>query len=456
LIERSGGQDGPGVASAKGLSMIVEEDGPAGGRTSGVGRGERHRPAVPGTREFVAVVAGCVAMAAISIDLLLPAFADIRAEYGLAADSTAPSRLITSFFLGLAVGQLVYGPLSDRLGRKPMLYAGLAVYVVGALGAVLAPTFTALVACRFLWGLGAAAPRSLAVAMVRDSYSGERMARTMSHVMATFILVPVFAPTVGAGAIALAPWRVVFWIPMVAAVLVGLWSLRLPETLPPERRRSVSPRALTEAVRVVVTTRETFAFGLAVTALFGIMTGFVGGAEMLFDDVFGQRDLFPLLFGIIACMLGAGNVLSGRLVMRLGLDRLVRFGACYVVATSVVFVALVLATDGRPPLWSFVLSVALFLPGAMALVPSCNTAAMAPVPHVAGMAAAILGALSTGGGALLGSVVDGAFDGTVRPFALWTFGYAVAAALAILVLARRVEPTPDPTWADDEPVATAT
>ena len=118
------------------------------------------------------------------------------------------------------------------------------------------------------------------------------------------------------------------------------------------------------------------------------------------------------------------------------------------------FAVLALATDGRPPLWAFVVSMALFLPGAMSLVPGCNTAAMAPVPHVAGMAAAILGTLSTSGGALLGSLVDGAFDGTVRPFALRTFVYAVVAAFAILVLARRVGPKPDPAWADDEPVAT--
>ena len=426
----------------------------ATGWTKHTGWVVRSRPAVPGTREFVAIIASCMAMAALSIDLLLPAFPDIRTEFGLGPDSTEPAQLITFFFLGLAVGQLVYGPLSDRYGRKPLLYSGLVIYVAGALGAVLVPSFTALIACRFVWGLGAAAPRSLAVAMVRDSYAGDRMARTMSHVMATFVMVPVFAPALGAAAIAVAPWRVVFWIPMLAAVAVALWSLRLPETLPRERRRSVSPGALLDAFKVVVTTRETLAFGLAVTALFGIMTAFVGGAEIIFKDVYGEESLFPVLFGLIACMLGVGNVVSGRLVMRLGLSRLVRFGACYVVVAAVGFTVMVLATDGRPPLWAFVVGLALFLPGAMSLVPSCNTAAMAPVPHVAGMAAAILGTLSTGGGALLGALVDSAFDGTVTPFAVRTLIYAIAAALAIVVLARRAAPNADPRWADDEPVAT--
>ena len=161
-----------------------------------------------------------------------------------------------------------------------------------------------------------------------------------------------------------------------------------------------------------------------------------------------------MLFGLIACMLGVGNVVSARIVMSLGLSRLVRLGACYVVVAAVGFTVLVLATDGRPPLWAFVVGLALFLPGAMSLVPSCNTAAMAPVPHVAGMAAAVLGTLSTAGGAILGALIDSAFDGTVQPFALRSLIYAVVAAFAILVLARRVSPKADPTWADDEPVAT--
>ena len=139
-------------------------------------------------------------MAALSIDLLLPAFADMREEFGLAEDSAAPARLITAFFVGLALGQVVYGPMSDRYGRKPLLYAGLVIYVAGAVAAVFMPTLGAVVVCRVVWGFGAAAPRSLALAMVRDRYEGEQMATTMSHVMATFILVPVVAPALGAAA----------------------------------------------------------------------------------------------------------------------------------------------------------------------------------------------------------------------------------------------------------------
>jgi DHA1 family bicyclomycin/chloramphenicol resistance-like MFS transporter len=395
--------------------------------------------------EFVALVATCMAMAAMSIDFMLPAFPEMREEFGLAPDSNEVARLVTTFFLGLAVGQLVYGPLSDRFGRRKPLYAGLVIYAIGATACALTPTLGATVAFRFVWGFGAAAPRSLALAMIRDSFEGDRMARTMSHVMATFILVPVFAPAVGAAAMVVAPWRIVFWIPVAAAGGLALWMLRLPETLPPERRRSVSPSALWEALRLVFRSRETVAFGLAVTFLFGIMTSYVASSQLIFEDVYDQDDLFPLLFGLIACMLGVGSLLSARLVMQMGIAGLVRAGAFYMLAATGLFTVLVLATDGKPPLWAFCVACGLMLPGVTVLVPNCNTAAMGPVAHVAGMAAAVLGTLSTAGGALLGSMVDEAIDGSVRPFALGALVYGAVAAFAILVLARRVPTAPPET-----------
>lgn len=377
-----------------------------------------------------------MAMAAMSIDFMLPAFPEIREEFGLADDSTAVSQLITAFFMGLAAGQLLYGPMSDRFGRKRLLYLGLGVYVVGAVGASLAPSLGATVACRAVWGFGAAAPRSLALAMVRDSFEGERMARTMSQIMTVFILVPVFAPGIGALFLTVAPWQVVFWIPVVAALCVSFWLLRLPETLPPTDRRSVSPAALLEALRVVVRTRTTMAYGIGVTMLFGVMTSFLGGSQLIFERVYDQEELFPVLFGGIACMLGIGSLLSGRLVMLLGLDRLIRYGVAYMVAAGVVLTVLVTATDGEPPLWAFCVALGLLLPGVTMLVPSANSAAMGPVPHVAGMASAVLGTISTGGGALLGSIVDGAFDDTVRPFTYGALGYVLLAAVAIVGVAQ--------------------
>ena len=392
--------------------------------------------AAPRSKEFLAIVATCMGMSAVSIDLLLPAFPDMRADFGLGPGATEVSRVITAYFLGLAVGQLFYGPLSDRFGRKRMLYAGMAIFLLGAVASVVQTSLAGIVVCRFVWGLGAAGPRSLAIAMVRDTFEGDRMARTMSLIMATFILVPVFAPAVGSAILAIAPWRAVLWLQIGIAVALTLWLTRLPETLRPGDRRSVSPRALVVAARAVFRSRQTVAFGLAVTALFGIMTSYIGTSEVVIDEVFGEADRFPLIFGLIACTLAVGSLLSARVVMRIGLTRLVHLAVAYLVASAAVLALLAWATDGAPPLWAFCLVLAFVLPGIPLLVPSCNTAAMAPLGHVAGMGSAVLGTISTAGGAILGTLTDSAFDGTVRPFAYHVLAYAAIAAGAIVLLAR--------------------
>ena len=390
----------------------------------------------PSPRMFVGFVAACMAMAALAIDLMLPAFGDMRTEFDLAADSTAVSWVLTGFFLGLAGGQVVYGPLSDRFGRKPLLFAGLALYAASGTAAAFMPSLGGLVVCRMLWGFGAAAPRSLALAMVRDSYGGEEMARTMSLVMATFIVVPVFAPGLGAVALQVVPWRVLLLIPVAAAVVLAVWATRMPETLAVERRRSVAPAALLEAFVAVVRNPQSAAFTVVVTCLFGIMTSFLGSFEVIVSDVYDRDRSFPVLFGVLATTLGGGALLSARLVGRLGLYRLLRVTATYLIVVAAAMATVATVTDGRPPLWLFLAVLAGVLPAMSVLLPNSNSAAMAPVPHVAGMAAAVIGTLSTAGGALLGSRIDAAFDGTVRPFAYGVLGFSVVAVTAIFVVTR--------------------
>ncbi|MET0143754.1 MAG: multidrug effflux MFS transporter [Ilumatobacteraceae bacterium] len=388
-------------------------------------------------REFVALMAACQAMVAISIDVMLPAFPDMREEFGLASDSTETAWVITAFFLGLAAGQLFYGPLSDRFGRKPPLYTGLGIMIVAALASVFAPTLGLLIVCRVVWGVGAAAPRSIAMAMIRDTFSGNLMARTMSHVMSVFVLVPAFAPGMGSIVLVVLPWRAVFGIPLVAAAVVVLWLRRMPETLPVDRRRSTSPRALAEAAGAVVRTPQTIGFAIALTCVFGLMTAYIGSSEIIIDEVFGREDQFSLIFGVLALFLACGAFLNARLVMRLGLTRMLRYSACYLVGAAAFLAIVAAATGGTPPLLLFGLAMAVLLPVVTATTPNANTAAMMPLPHVAGMAAALLGTVATGGGALLGSVIDARYDGTITPFANGVLVYSCIAALSILVLGLR-------------------
>jgi DHA1 family bicyclomycin/chloramphenicol resistance-like MFS transporter len=389
-----------------------------------------------GGPEFLAVVASCMAMAALSIDLLLPAFPDMREDFGLPPGSTEISRVITTFFFGLAAGQLVYGPLSDRYGRKRMLWIGLGVFVLGAVASALTTTLASMDVARFVWGFGAAACRSIAIAMVRDTFEGDRMARVMSFVMAAFIMVPVFAPAVGAGLLELMPWRGLLWIQAAAGAGLALWLVRMPETLHPEDRRSVSPRSLAAAALVVVRNRQAVVFGLAQTAIFGIIISYLGSAEVVIDEVFGQADRFALIFGVLAATLALGSLLSARLVVQVGLARLVRMGAAYLLVLATALAAVVVAADGRPSLWAYGLTMALLLPGISIVIPSCNTAAMAPLGHIAGMGAAVLGTVSTAGGAVLGTLTDRAYDGSLTPFALHVLVYVVLGCGGILLFGR--------------------
>ena len=396
-----------------------------------------HDPVSMGRREFVGIVAGCQAMAASSIDLMLPAFKKIRADFDLPPDSSRVGWIVTAFFLGIAVGQLIYGPLSDRFGRKPLLYVGLAIMICSAAAAALAPSLQVIFICRVFWGFGAAAPRSLAIAMVRDRFGGEQMARTMGFVMATFMVVPVVAPSLGALLIRFAPWRIVFWAPCVFAAGLAVWLTRLPETLPVELRRGVRPRDMLGALRAVLRTRATVAYGLAACCLFGTMASFVGNLEVIINDVYNYDAAFPFIFGSLGIVLAVGSLVSARIVIRVGLQRLVRWAATLFVAANTGFLIVALSTHGRPAFWLLCLFIGLMLLGISVLNANTNTAAMAPVPHVAGMAAAMLGATATAAGALLAAIVNAAFDNSVRPFAIGVFVFAVIAAFCVLVVAPR-------------------
>ncbi|MBW3621645.1 MAG: MFS transporter, partial [Actinobacteria bacterium] len=259
-----------------------------------------------GRVEFTSLLAMSMALSALGIDLMLPAFGDIRADLGLPADSTAVSGLVTAYFLGLAAGQLLYGPLADRFGRRPTLYLGYAIYAGGALFATFAPTLTLLLVSRFIWGLGAAGSRVVTLAVIRDAYDGERMSRAMSFVMAVFLLVPVLAPSLGAGIAAVGSWRWIFGTCVVAVAIMAVWSLRLPETLREEHRRELRFDRLLEAARIVASDRRTVSYSLAMTALYGVLTAYLGSSEIIFTEVFDAEDEFPVLFGALAATMGVG------------------------------------------------------------------------------------------------------------------------------------------------------
>ena len=370
------------------------------------------------------------ATGALATDMMLPAFPSMREAFGLDPASTEVALVVTAFFIGLGMGSLVWGPLSDSLGRRRVLWAGLAVYAIGAIGAVFAPSLGALLLWRLISGLGAASLRAVSQAVVRDLYSGGAMAAVLSYVMAVFILVPIVAPSLGSLVLLAGAWQGVFVVFAAFAAVMALWLLRLPETLPETRRIPFRRANLADAARVVL--RSRFAVGLILSqvAAFGFFTSYLASSEAIVADVLGLEEWFPVIFGATAAVLGAGVLVNTRLLRRLGLRRVLVVALRTYLAATLLLLAIALASDGTPPLWAYVLGLGPVMLAYSMLLPDLNSAAMLPMGRVAGMASAIIGGSTLLGGALIGSLIDRTFDGTITPFAIAAVLSASAAVAA--------------------------
>lgn len=399
-------------------------------------------------RELIVFLAMAMALSALGIDLLLPAFPDIRAEFGLAPGSTVVSRFITAYFVGLAVGQLAIGPLADRFGRRVLLRAGIALYLVGATLTIVAPTFASLLVARLVWGVGAATGRVLAVAIVRDRFVGAAMARTVSLIMAVFVTVPVVAPAIGVVMLRFLAWDQLVLLNVVAALLVLAWSARLEETLPATSRRTLHPRELWDSASRVLRHPSAGPLVIAQAVLFGGFASYLSTSEVVYREVFDSETLFPLLFGGMALVMGLATLVNGRLVERIGLSRMLRIDLAGYLLGATVLLAVAIVTGGRPPLAVYVVVLAVLLSSHAVLIPNLNARAMEPMGDIAGTASAINGSLLVGGGAIIGAGIDRAYDGSVLPLAaaMVVIGLVTAALLrrSLAGISGTADPSPDP------------
>lgn len=398
----------------------------------------RSRTSTAEGRELIALLAMATALTALGIDLMLPAFDDIRADFDLGAGSTAVTGLVTAYFVGLGLGTVFYGPLADHKGRRWTMRLGLGIYVVGALLAAVAPSLPMVLLARFLWGMGAAGPRVVALAIVRDRFEGDAMSRTMSSLMAVFILVPVLAPTLGAVLLEVAPWRWLFVLCTASALLVAVWTRRLPETLAAEHRiPDLRLHRVKTATRLVLSSRTAVAYAAATVALYAVFASYLGSSEAIIGQALDSEDSFPLVFGALAASMGVAAVLNGRIVSRFGTRSMVRGSLWVYVVMTLVLLGVAVATAGEPALWAFMPVMALLLASHAQLLPNLNTLAMAPMASVAGTASSVIGAAQLTLGAVLGGVLDRFFDGTILPLSI---GFVLASVLTVAAVtaARRV------------------
>ena len=387
-----------------------------------------HRPIRFG--EFVALMAMMISLVALSIDGLLPALPEIGQALGVQRENDN-QLIISLLFLGLAVGQMIYGPLSDSMGRKPAIYGGFGLFILGCLLALFATSFPVLLIGRVMQGLGAASPRIVTVALVRDQYDGRAMARVMSFVMAVFILVPVIAPLFGQIILIVAHWRAIFGAYLVLALIASIWfALRQPETLAPNRRIPFSLARLAMAIREIFANRIAFGYTLATGLISGAFIGYLNSAQQVFQEQYGLGRLFPLYFAVLALSIGSASFLNARLVMRYGMRLLSRSALLTIGGLSIIFWAIAYVLAGHPPLWALMIYflISFFCIGM--LFGNLNALAMEPLGHIAGVGAAVVGSLSTLISLLLGTLIGQSYNGTILPL---VGGFALLSATAVIV-----------------------
>lgn len=383
-----------------------------------------------GFRQFVALMAALMATNALSIDAMLPALPEIGRALAIDTDNHR-QWIVTAYLLGFGGAQIIYGPLSDRYGRKPVMLVGLAIFTVASVAAIFATTFESMIAARVVQGIGTAATRVLVVSIVRDCYSGRQMARVMSLAFIVFLAVPILAPSIGQLIMLVAPWRWIFGLLTLAGAALMLWTVwKLPETLHPEDRMPLSFAGISHAFAVTLSNRMAVGYMLAVTLVMGGLFGFVNSAQQIFFDALGAGELFTVIFAAIAAFMAVSSFLNARIVGRLG-TRLVSHAALLgYIFFGVVHYAI--SAGGHESLWTFwaMQSGLMFCFGLM--TPNFNSMAMEPLGHVAGTASSVQGFVTTFGGAVLGLYIGQHFDGTVVPFTLWLSVFGIGALVMVL------------------------
>ncbi len=378
--------------------------------------------------EFIALMGMVMATVAFSIDAMLPALAEIGTELS-PQDLNRAQLMITSFVLGMGLGTFVTGPLSDAFGRKAVMLMGAGVYLVATLAAWVADSLTWMLAARVVMGMGAAGPRVVAMAMIRDLYAGREMAKIVSFVLLVFSLIPALAPTLGYFIMSAFGWRAIFPTFAVFVIVVSIWlMLRQPETLQPENRRPLSLRAIKDA------TAEMFAHPTARLSIFvqtltlGMLFTVLSVTQQVFDVTFDQGAHFHLWFGGIAVCAASASFLNARIVVRLGMRAIIR--GIYI-AQIAMTVAMILITLMQPPYVIAFGTYVVWITGSFfqvgLTIGNLNALAMEEMGHIAGLAASVIAAVSTVGAVFLAAPIAIMFDGTPLPMAFGTLVMASAA-----------------------------
>lgn len=384
-------------------------------------------------REFIALIALMTSLIALAIDAMLPALPQMGEEFAVTAVNDR-QLIISYLFFGTAIGTFIYGPWSDAKGRKVPVYAGILLFCAGTLVCLFAESYNVLLAGRVLQGIGVAGPRIVSIAIVRDLYSGREMAKIMSMVMVVFIMVPALAPMLGQFVLLLGSWRLIFIVLLLLALLVLLWfGVRQVETLRPENRQIFSFRGLKNSVMTVLGHPIALGYTLASTMIFGAFIGYLSSAQQILQELYQLGDNFPYYFAVIALFIGASSYVNAQLVIRHGMLKLSSLALAGLCVSSTIFLLVAYIADGVPALYYFLIYIAITFFCVGILFGNFNAMALEPdeLGKIAGVAAAVVGSISTLLAIPLGATIGGYYNETVIPLIL---GFTVLGLVAALIV----------------------
>lgn len=381
--------------------------------------------------EFVILMAALMALNAFAIDAILPAIALIATEFG--SQNANNAQFIISFiFIGLTLGQLLYGPIADSKGRKSTLLVSLGIFIFGSIISTYASDFNLMLLGRFLQGLGAAGPRIITLAIVRDLYQGRTMAKVMSFVMGIFIFVPAIAPMLGEFILQISNWRGIFMALIIFAVILIFWvSLRQRETLKPENVMKLNftsvKKAVVETLKHPISLGYTISMGLIYSGFLSYLTT----SQQILQIQYELGSNFPFYFGGLALGLGIASIMNAKLVMIFGMKVISRRATMLLILTGLLFLPITIYFDGQPPLFLYVGYLVLVLFGYGLAFNNLSAIAISPLGHIAGTASAVIGSFSTLISIPISVLIGQFYNNTIYPLVI---GFLVVSILAFSIM----------------------
>jgi len=387
--------------------------------------------------EFITLMALYVSLVAMSIDMVLPSLSLMGKEFGI-IDQNKMQYVIGFLFLGFTFGQIIYGPLADSFGRKPTIYLGLIIFVVGNIFSITAQDYSMMLLGRFLQGFGAASPRIVSTAIIRDLYKGRDMARVTSFIMTIFIIIPVIAPTIGQALLFIVSWRFIFGIFLSAAIIATIWTfIRLPETLKKQDIRPFNFSTIWQDLLLVLGNKFTLGYAICAGLVFSALVGYLASSRQIFQDYFQVGELFPVYFGISALSIGASSIVNSMIVKKYGMKLLCHYALILMMVMSATFIVVSILQNQQLLLWQFMIFAVITFFALGMLFGNLNALAMEPMGGIAGVAAAVIGCLSSGISAIIGTAIGQSYNDTLTPIFCGFFLLTISAFFLQLWLGKK-------------------